>query len=101
MGLLSAGLAFFFMRLRSFLFFIGPTAFPIASIHLSNTNRGLNSCLKPGFDGFIEDLVLEVQFLMPTIYLSLNGGSKTLLEILDQYFFIKSCNKVKLLKHGL
>lgn len=89
------------MRLRIFLFFIGPTALLTASIHFSDTGRGRENYLKLGFDSFIKYFISRVQFLIPTIYLGLDKRLEIFSQTPNQYFLVKSRNKVKLLKQGL
>lgn len=65
-------LGFIFERLRGFFFIIGPPILPITRTHFTNSGKGLELRLGFGFNGFIKNFVLGVQFLVPTIYLSVD-----------------------------
>lgn len=66
------GLVFFFWRLEEFFFLVKLPAFPTISIYFSKTGRRLERSFRFGLDGFIEHFILKVQFLVPTISLSLD-----------------------------
>lgn len=64
-------------------------------IYFSNTNKGLQCNLRLSFSCFIKYFILQIKLLILTFYLGLNKQLQPILKILNQDFFIKSCNKVE------
>lgn len=95
------GLVFFFRRFGRFFFFIRLLALSTISIYFSNTDRQLERSLRFGLNGFIKHFVLGVNFLVATIYLSLDRWLWAFLETPNQYLLVRGRDGVKILKHGL
>ena len=72
LGVSWLGLVFFFKRLESFLFFIGPLALSTTRIHFTNIGGRLEHSFALGLNGLIKHFVAGVQLLMPAIYMSLD-----------------------------
>lgn len=92
-------LVFFFKRLESFFFLLKLLALPTASIHCSNNDKGLKCRFRLSLDIVIKHFVSAIQFLIPTIYLGLNGWPWALFEIPNHCLFVKNCNGIKLFKY--